>query len=715
MTQATPELLGPEIFAAFEAKGYETLTAVQTAVLSADRLTRDLRITSQTGSGKTIAIGLALSAALSIPKAPVEGDPKKKSARPRALVITPTRELGRQVEEELTWLFSKLKMKVTAVTGGASYQLEHRALVRNPEVIVATPGRLIDHLEQGMIDPSQVEVVVLDEADRMLDMGFSESLETILSKVPKTRRTHLVSATFPSDVRHLADRIQSAPLHLEGTRLGAANVDIKHVLYLVDPQERLDALINLLLAHSESRTLVFSKTRAGVNELEGALNDAGFRVAAISGEMAQRERTRALEGFKRGVIRVLVATDVAARGIDVTDVSLVLNMEPPTNADDYTHRSGRTGRAGKKGTSAVLVAPRELRRAHAILARANVAFRLLPMPTPASIRHAQDARLVERLTLDEPDAEPDERTSELAGRLLEAVSSTDADPHATQKMVARLLGESGLTQGPEPRDVRVILPEPERARGRGPNSFDGPPAHGRFERPERPRFEKPNRFEREDRAPITELPPATHLSQAAPRFPRAPRAPRFESARFESAPFESARFESAPSESAPFESAPFESAPFESAPFESAPFEARPQRAPRSEPRSDDGDYETFQVSWGGQHGADARRLLAILCRRGDITSNEIGAIRVGPTSSTVAVRRDAAAHFLSNAQKPDPRDPRVRVRALPNHWDEGREQDGVAGEAERALPPDRPAKPRRPPASHGGDASLGNAPPRRR
>ncbi len=678
VTEATSELLGPELHAAFAAKGYETLTAVQTAVLGADRLTRDLRITSQTGSGKTIAIGLSLAPALTIPKAPSseekKDDAKKKTARPRALVITPTRELGRQVEEELTWLFGKMKVKVTAVTGGASYQLEHRALMRNPEVIVATPGRLIDHLDQGVIDPSQIEAVVLDEADRMLDMGFSESLETILSKVPDTRRTHLVSATFPSDVRHLADRIQSAPLHLEGTRLGAANADIKHVLYLVDPQERLDALINLLLAHAEARTLVFSKTRAGVNELEGALNDAGFRVAAISGEMAQRERTRALEGFKRGVIRILVATDVAARGIDVSDVSLVLNMEPPTNADDYTHRSGRTGRAGRKGTSAVLVAPRELRRAHAILARANVAFRLLPMPTPASIRQAEDARLIERLTLDEPDTSIDERTQarndELAARLLEAVSSKDADPSAMQKMIARLLGESGLTQGPEPRAVRVILPEPERARGRGPNAFEAP--RGRFDRPdrpERPRFEKPRRADREDRAPITELPPATHLSQAAPSFPRPPRAPQA---------------------------------------FEPAPFEARPPRG-KGPARSDDGEYTTFQVSWGGQHGADARRLLAILCRRGDITSNEIGAIRIGPTSSTVAVRREAAAHFLSHAQKPDPRDPRVRVRPLPSHWDEER-QDGDVREAERALPPERPSKPRRPPASHGG-----NTPPRRR
>lgn len=708
---ATPELLGPELFAAFEAKGYTTLTAVQAAVLGADRESRDLRISSQTGSGKTIAIGLALFPRLVGPRQAPPQTGKAKNAFPRALVITPTRELGRQVEEELSWLFAKLKVQVTAVTGGQSYIAEHRALARNPDIIVATPGRLIDHLEKGAIDPSHITAVVLDEADRMLDMGFSESLETILSKVPPTRRTHLVSATFSSEVRYLADKIQSAPQHLEGTRLGAANADISHVLYLVDPRERLDALVNLLLAHAESRTLVFTRTRAGVAELEGALSEAGFRVAALSGEMAQRERTKALEGFKRGAIRILVATDVAARGIDVSDISLVLHMEPPNDPDTYTHRSGRTGRAGRKGTSAVLVAEMQLRKAHAVLSRANVRFRLLPMPTPSTIRQAQDALLLERLTTGELDV--DERTQALAQRIVAAAAEGEVP-----KVIARLLAESGLTQGPEPREVRVILPQPERARrmptrpdfdGPPRRDFSGPPPRRDFDGPRRD-FDGPPRRDdrrgpapREDRAPFTEMPASAQVGDAR-----------------------------------------------------ALPRPSRPQRGA-------DGAFETFQVSWGERHGADPRRMVAILCRRGDITSADIGAIRVGPASSTVEVRRERAAHFLEHAQQPDPRDPRVRVRPLPGYWEEdGRPEGGDerpipdrgpvrhapqraeawggdAGErpaprgarppqrrddrgpeAERALPVERGERPlRRAPASHGarpsGPRSGGHAPPRKK
>ena len=192
-----------------------------------------------------------------------------------------------------------------------------------------------------------------------------------------------------------------------------------------------------------------------MSELDEALTDAGFAVAAISGEMAQRERTRALDSFKRGNLRVLVATDVAARGIDVQDVTLVLHMELPSDPDAYTHRSGRTGRAGKKGTSAVLVAPRELRRAGQLLGRARVPFKLLPMPTPAAIRKSEDERIVARLT-SEAEGELDARTTELARRLVAAAGDR------LEASVARLLHESGLTRGPSPRDVRILLPEPAR-------------------------------------------------------------------------------------------------------------------------------------------------------------------------------------------------------------------------------------------------------------
>jgi ATP-dependent RNA helicase DeaD len=548
LTHELPEALGPALIDALIKRGYTTLTSVQEAVLDPMAIGRDLRITSQTGSGKTIAIGLVLRDLVVVPP------PRpSKAAKPRALIIVPTRELGRQVEEELGWLFAGLGVRVVALTGGASYREEHRALAMLPALVVGTPGRLLDHLENGSLDPSEISAVALDEADRMLDLGFSETLDAILSRVPANRRTHLVSATFDPNVRHLADRVQKEPLHVEGTRLGVANADIEHVLYLVDPSQRLDALVNLLLAHPEARTLVFAKTRAGVAELAESLGDVGFSVAALSGEMAQRERTRALAAFKRGSLRILIATDVAARGIDVSDVSLVLHMEPPTDSDSYTHRSGRTGRAGRKGTSAVLVAPREIERARRVIGRARVAVRIEPMPTAAQIRTMEDDRLVALLTGSDESIEIDARTASIAERV--------AGAGAPERALARLLAETGLTRGPEPREVRVIAPP---------------------------------RDPRERHAPRTERPP--------------------------------------------------------------------PGRAPLPIEQAVN-DFVPFQVSFGARQGADVRRLLAIVCRRGEIESRDIGAIQIGPASSLVEVRRDRAEAFAAAASRPDPRDPKVRFR----------------------------------------------------
>ncbi len=581
-----PELLGPALTEALLGRGYTSLTAVQRAVLDPESIGRDLRITSQTGSGKTIAIGLVLRDLVMLPS------PRPtKAAKPRALIVVPTRELGRQVEEELGWLYAPLGVRVAAVTGGTSYRDEHRALALLPALVVGTPGRLIDHLEHGSLDPSEIAAVALDEADRMLDMGFSEALDAIFARVPEGRRTHLVSATFPPEVRHLADRVQKNPLHVEGTRLGVANADIEHVFYLVDPNERLHALVNLLLAHPDARTLVFAKTRAGVAELAEALGDVGIPVAALSGEMAQRERTRALAAFKRGALRVLVATDVAARGIDVSDISLVLNMEPPNDSDTYTHRSGRTGRAGRKGTSAVLVAPRELQRAQRIVQRARVQARIEPMPTAAQIRAMEDERLVALLAGEEGGIEIDERTR----RIAESVVAKGSPERA----LARLLIETGLTRGPEPRELRVIQP---------------PSRQG--DRRDAPRG-----------APRTQMPPPGAMTAHEP--------------------------------------------------------------APSLE-------FVPFQVSFGAKHGADARRLLAIVCRRGDVESRDIGAIRIGPASAIVEVRADRATHFEDASARPDPRDPRVRFR---------RYDASKGASASPARGPQRGGPPR------GGD----RPPPRRR
>ena len=571
-----PEALGPALIEALTNKGYTTLTTVQQAVLDPMAIGRDLRITSQTGSGKTIAIGFVLRDLVMLPT-----QRPTKAAKPRALIIVPTRELGRQVEEELTWLYAPLGARVVALTGGASYRDEHRALALLPSLIVGTPGRLLDHLQNGSLDPSAIGAVALDEADRMLDLGFTETLDAILARIPEGRRTHLISATFSPEVRHLADRVQKNPLHVEGTRLGVANADIEHVVYLVDPAERLDALVNLLLAHPDARTLVFAKTRAGVAELAEALGDVGFSVAALSGEMAQRERTRALAAFKRGSLRILVATDVAARGIDVSDVSLVLHMEVPMDSDSYTHRSGRTGRAGRKGTSAVLVAPREIPRAQRIINRARVSARVEPMPTAKQIREMEDDRLVALLTGDDDAIEIDPRTAAIAARIAAAGSP--------ERTLARLLAETGLTRGPEPRNVRVIAPprdrndRNDRDRGRERN------APGE----RTPRSEPYG----ERRAPHTQAPPP--MQDGGPPLP----------------------------------------------------IDQASQ------------DFVTFEVSWGARSGADARRLLAIACRRGDIESRDVGAIRIGPASSLIEVRSNRAETFATASTQPDPRDPKVRFR----------------------------------------------------
>jgi ATP-dependent RNA helicase DeaD len=373
-----------------------------------------------------------------------------------------------------------------------------------------------------------------------------------------------VSATFPREVRALADSVQSDPAHVEGTPLGAANTDIEHVIHLVSPHDRRDAIVNLLLAHPDEQTLIFARTRAEVGELSASLGEAGFRVTSLSGEMDQNARTRALSAFKRGDLGVLVATDVAARGIDVQDITRVIHAEPPNDADTYTHRSGRTGRAGRKGSSAMLVPPAALARAKGMLSRARITPRVEPVPGPDEIRRAPDERVLIDLTRPpaEGEAIPDARVWALAGRIV-----TTGDPTTA---IARLLARARYAGPAEPRAVRSFQPPPDRA-GRG---FD-------------------------------------------PRDSRDAREPRD---------------------------------------FR----DQREQRAPRTLPPSS--SFVPFRVTWGAEHGADARRLLALVCRRGNVRGNDIGAIRVARTYSVVEVAETVAAAFEAAALAPDPRDPRVRI-----------------------------------------------------
>ena len=609
-----PDVLGPALTQALEERGFSSLTAVQLAVLDPASEGRDLRISSQTGSGKTVAIGLVLRAIAAQGSHP---------SGPRALVIAPTRELARQVEEELTWFLAPLGARVASLTGGASYRDEHRALAARTPVIVGTPGRILDHVERATLDLSGIGAVVLDEADRMLDLGFREALESILDRTPPGRRTHLVSATFAFDVLRLADRVQRQPMHIEGTRLGAANVDIEHVLHMVHPDQRFEAVVNLLLAH-DARTLIFANTRAAVGQITEDLADAGFQVAPLSGEMAQRERTRALEAFRRGTISALVATDVAARGLDVQDIGLVLHVDPPTDPDAYTHRSGRTGRAGRKGTSALLVTPRELPGVRRVLGRAGLRARTASIPDAESIRASIDARVVARLSDESTPLDP--RLVSLAERVL-----AEGEP---VRAIARLLAASPVASGPEPRDVRPVAPPREAPPSMGPRGPRAAPPWENRPAPRNERFAPPGRESR--------------FGAGAPEHRSAPPPPQdFER---DSAPAMAFEGHAAPA--------------FRDGRDTFAPRPGRSHDAPPSGGWAPDtGAWTVFQVSWGERHGADPRRLLAMICRRGGIERQSVGSIRVGQASSHVEIAPAVADTFLEAMGRPDPRDPRIKVR----------------------------------------------------
>ena len=472
-------------------RGFTELTAVQQAVVDAESAGRDLRVSSQTGSGKTVAIGIALASHFL--DRPAEASPRvagDSAAHPRALVIVPTRELAAQVREELKWLFAALPgATVEVVTGGTSILRERIALSRRPAFVVGTPGRLLDHMRNGALACNAIEHVILDEADQMLDMGFKDELDEILAQLPEKRMSHLVSATFPHAVKALADRFQKDPLMLEGTKPGDAHPDIQHIAYTIRRHETYAALVNVLLLAGDSRCLIFVNRRVDATELAEKLAADGFGAAPFSGELPQAQRTRTLSAFRSGMLPILVSTDVAARGIDVPDISTVIHVDPPRNSAAYVHRSGRTGRAGRAGRSILLVLGTEARKVGRMLQSARVAVSWQAVPRPEVVQKAlhKQARkiLFERLA----ESSPDEAQRMAAKQLLE-----ERDPI---EIVAALLEMA------KPKPPR----EPMEVVGLDPFQDDRPGKRGRPERADRGergdrsvRGERPERRERSDRA-----------------------------------------------------------------------------------------------------------------------------------------------------------------------------------------------------------------------
>ncbi len=427
-------------------RDYAEATPVQAAVLEEGALGRDLVVSAQTGSGKTVAFGLAMAGQLldDAGKVPY-------AAAPLALVIAPTRELALQVSRELAWLYKNAGARIATCVGGMNPTQERAVLRGGATIVVGTPGRLRDHLERGALDLSKLAAVVLDEADEMLDMGFREELEEILDATPETRRTLLFSATMPKPIEALARRYQRDALRIATVGKDRGHGDIAYQAVTVSPPEIENAVVNLLRFHEAETAILFCGTREKVRHLHATLQERGFAVVALSGEHSQQERNQALQALRDRRARVCVATDVAARGIDLPSLSLVVHVEIPRDAETLQHRSGRTGRAGKKGTAVLIVPFSRRRRVEEMLRRARIEAHWTEAPDREAIKAKDRERLLEVL-LQPVEVEDGDR--ELADLLLEQKSPQE---------IAAMLVQAHRAKMPEPEELIANTPEARRA------------------------------------------------------------------------------------------------------------------------------------------------------------------------------------------------------------------------------------------------------------
>ncbi|MCX5568489.1 MULTISPECIES: DEAD/DEAH box helicase [Kaistia] len=548
----------PALARAIAEKGYQSLTPVQAAVVEPQVGESDLLVSAQTGSGKTVAYGLAFATTLL-------GTEERFGAanEPLALVIAPTRELALQVQRELAWLYGETGVKIASCVGGMDVRREARALDMGAHIVVGTPGRLRDHLERGRLDISKLKVVVLDEADEMLDLGFREDLELILDAAPQERRTLLFSATLPREIVRLARQYQRDAMRIDTIDQSQPHGDIEYRAFRVAPNEIDLAVVNVLRFYDQPAALVFCSTRESVKRVHAGLQERGFQVVALSGELSQTERMHALQALRDGRARVCVATDVAARGLDLPDLGLVIHAELPTGPAVLLHRSGRTGRAGRKGVSAMLVPYTNRSKALRLINAAGVDAYWTAAPSADEIRAKDHERLLESVLRVEPPSEED------------AV------------LVRELVGQRSAEEiaGALIRMHRARLAAPEDLFDPGPQQERRPPREGREG--------KPRRHEREERY------------GDAPRE-RGPRPPRERDGGWP-----------------------------EGGPGSQGGRPERPQQ-----------DMVWFRMSVGHQKNADPKWLLPLICRRGHVTKNEIGAIKIFERDTRFEIVAEAAERF---------------------------------------------------------------------
>lgn len=378
--------LREELLLALKKKGFSTPTPVQEKVLERNEFSSDLIVRAKTGSGKTLAFLLPLLQEMELPL-----------SKPSILILSPTRELAQQTAREAEWLSRYLDISVATLVGGLDMAAQIRTLREGAVIVVGTPGRTLDHVNRGTLKTDGIHSVILDEGDHMLDMGFRDELEGILDKLPNRERTWLFSATMPREVRDLSKKYLTSPVSLSLVEDGEQHEDIVHRAYLVPSRHKMEGLVNILLWERPKRGLIFCHTRLETMQVAQRLTSEGFNAGSLHGEMTQRERNAVLSSFKNGHLPLLVATNVAARGLDVDAVTHVIQIGLPDDRDTFIHRSGRTGRAGHEGTNILLLSPQEGEKFKYMLGSAKVSVEWNNVPDVEAIGRVQREIAEEKL------------------------------------------------------------------------------------------------------------------------------------------------------------------------------------------------------------------------------------------------------------------------------------------------------------------------------
>ena len=438
--------LSPALLQALHDVGYESPSPIQAATIPLLLANRDLLGQAQTGTGKTAAFALPILSRLDL-----------KQTVPQALVLVPTRELAIQVAEAFQRYAAHIPgFHVLPIYGGASYGPQLSSLKRGVHVVVGTPGRVIDHLDKGSLDLSKLKTLVLDEADEMLRMGFIDDVERILQDTPKTRQTALFSATMPSAIKRIAQtQLQSPAEIMVAAKTGTAD-NIRQRYWLVSGMHKLDALTRLLEAEDYDGIIVFARTKLATEELAVKLMARGFSAAAINGDMQQQHRERTVGQLKDGSIDILVATDVAARGLDVERISHVINYDVPSDPESYTHRIGRTGRAGRSGEAILFITPRERSLLKAIERSTRQPISQLELPTITTVNNVRIARFKEQISQTLADGDLDVFTA--------IVEAYENEHHVPANEIAAALAK--MSRGGAP----LLLARPERGAKSGPDA-----------------------------------------------------------------------------------------------------------------------------------------------------------------------------------------------------------------------------------------------------